>query len=168
MDLSIVNHLFMTQRFLVKGNVRTGDLRLSSFLNSARRPWLTIESASLIDLRHPDRVFTKAVTLRLADVIFAHEFLDLAGDPLRRSLALPEKNDFRMLSIYFRAPCRLEMLGRARHDAVEAGTGDDFFVVMEPLLRGFDDKDGADAQALKNIPYAIVNRQQVHCYFQYE
>jgi hypothetical protein len=168
MDLSIVNHLFLTQRFLVKGNVRTGDLRLSSFLNSVRRPWLSIENATLIDLRLPDRVFAKTTTLRLADVILAHEFLDLAGDPLRRSLAVQEQNDFRMLSIYFRAPCRLEMLGRARHDAVDAGTGDEFFVVMEPLLRGFDDKDAADVQALKNMNYAIVNRRQVHCFFQYE
>lgn len=168
MDLSIVNHLFLTQRFLVKGNVRTGDLRLSSFLNSVRRPWLAIEGATLIDLRNPDRIYSKAVTLRLDDVIFAHEFLDLAGDPLRKSLALPEKNGFRMLSLYFRAPCRLEMLGRARHDAVEAGPGDDFFVVMEPLLRGFDEKDPAELQALKNMTYAIVNRRQAHCYFQYE
>lgn len=168
MDLSIVNHLFLTQRFLVKGNVRTGELRLSSFLNSVRRPWLTIESATLIDLRSPDKVFTKAFTLRLADVIFAHEFLDLAGDPLRKSLAVPEKNDFRMLSLYFRAPCRLEMLGRARHESVEAATGDEFFVVMDPLLRGFDDKDAEDVRSLKNMNYAIVNRRQVHCFFQYE
>jgi len=168
MDLSIVNHLFLTQRFLVKGNVRTGDLRLSSFLNSVRRPWLAIENATLIDLRQPDRVFAKTTTLRLEDVVLAHEFLDLAGDPLRKSLAVQEQNEFRMLSVYFRAPCRLELLGRARHDAVDAGTGDEFFVVMEPLLRGFDDKDSADVQSLKNMTYAIVNRRQVHCFFQYE
>jgi hypothetical protein len=168
MDLSIVNHLFLTQRFLVKGNVRTGDLRLSSFLNSVRRPWLAIENATLIDLRQPDRVFAKTTTLRLEDVVLAHEFLDLAGDPLRKSLAVQEQNEFRMLSVYFRSPCRLELLGRARHDAVDAGTGDEFFVVMEPLLRGFDDKDATDVQALKNMNYAIVNRRQVHCFFQYE
>jgi hypothetical protein len=168
MDVSIVNHLFLTQRFLIKGNVRTGDLRLSSFLNSVRRPWLTIDQATLIDLRHPDRVLIKQMTVRLADVIFGHEFLDLSGDPLRRSLAQQESNDFRMLSVFFRAPCRLEMLGRIRHESLESGQGDEFFVVMEPLLRGFEDKDAAEVQALKNLPYAIVNRAQVDCFFQYE
>jgi hypothetical protein len=168
MDVSIVNHLFLTQRFLIKGNVRTGDLRLSSFLNSVRRPWLAVENATLVDLRHPDRVLAKQATIRLADVIFAHEFLDLSGDPLRKKLAQPEQNDFRMLSLFFRAPCRLELLGRIRHDALDAGQGDDFFVVMEPLLRGFEDKDAAEVQALKNLSYAIVNRAQVDCFFQYE
>jgi len=168
MDLAIVNHLFLTQRFLVKGNVRTGELRLSSFLNSVRRPLLDVDNITMIDLERGDRIVARRATVRLADVLLAHEFLDLAGDPLRKRLAQPESSEFRMVSVYFRAPSRLELLGRVRHDVFEPVQGDDFFVVMEPLVRGFDEKLAADAEQLKSLTYAIVNRSQIHCYFEYE
>lgn len=168
MDLALTNHLFLTPRFVVKGNARTGDLRLSSFLNSVRRPWLVIDHATLIDTTTQDRIATKQATLRLADVIFAHEYLDLGGDPLRKKLAQTEQHDFRMLSLYFKAPCRLEMLGRVRHDAMDPAQGDDFLVVMEPLVRGFAESDSDEVKALKELTYAIVNRSQVHGFFQYE
>ncbi len=172
MDVSIVNHLFLTPRFLIKGNVRTGDLRLSSFLNAARRPWLALENATVVDLERPDRLAAKQFSVRLADVLLAHEYLDLSGDPLRKSLAQPEPDQFRMFSLYLRAPCRLEVLGKIRREALESGQGDDFFVVLDPLLRGFEESDPAqlppEAKALKNLSYAILNRAHVHCYFQYE
>src|SRR5262249_11263177 len=159
----------VTQRFLVKGNVRTGDLRLSSFLNSVRRPWLTIENATLVDFERPDRVAARQLTLRLADVLFSHEYLDLSGDPLRKSLVQPEQ-DFRTFSLYFRAPCRLEMLGKIRREALESGQGDDFFVALDPQLRGLDEGDETElppeVTGLKSLSYAILNRAQVHCFFQ--
>jgi hypothetical protein len=172
MDVSIVNHLFLTQRFLVKGNVRTGELRLSSFLNAQRRSWVAIENATIVDLEREDRVVAKQLSLRRDDVVFAHEYLDLSGDPLRKSLAQQEQDDYRMFSLYFRAPCRFEMLGKVRRDVLESGQGDEFFVVMDPLLRGFAERDpeqhAAEVKGLKSLSYAILNRAQVHCFFQYE
>src|SRR5262249_39502809 len=149
MDVSIVNHLFVTQRFLLKGNVRTGDLRLSSFLNSLRRPWLTLENATLVEFDRPDRVAAKQFSLRLSDVLFAHEYLDLAGDPLRKSLA-PSEQDFRTFLLHFRAPCRLEMLGKIRREALESGKGDEFLVSLDPQLRGLAEaEDGNQPPARK-------------------
>lgn len=168
MDLSIVNHLFLTQRFLVKGNVRTGELRLSSFLNAVRRPLLALDNVTLIDLEKGDRIAARRMSLRLADVLLAHEFLDLAGDLQRRALAKPESVEHRMVSLYFRAPSRLELLGRVRREVLDATPGEEFFVVMEPLLRGFDEKADGDLVPIKNLPYAIVNRAQIHCFFEYE
>jgi hypothetical protein len=168
MNVPIVNHLFLTPRFFVKGIVKTGELRLSSFLNSARRPLLQIEGVTFVDFELGDRIVARRATLRLADVLLAYEFLDLAGDPLRKRLSQPEEQEFRMVSAYFRAPSRLEVLGRIRRDAFDATPGDDFFVVMEPLLRGFADKSVAELEMLKSLPYAIVNRAQLHCFFEYE
>jgi len=172
MDVAIVNHLFLTQRFLVKGNVRTSELRLSSFLNSVRRPWLAVEDATILEFDRPDRVTTKQYALRLSDVVLAHEYLDLSGDPLRKSLAQSERDDFRSFSIHFRAPCRLEMVGRIRREALESGQGDEFFVALDPLLRGFEEKEDeqlpAEVKSLKSLNYAILNRAQVHAFFPYE
>jgi len=168
MEPAIVNHLFLTPRFFVKGTVRTGDLRLSSFLNAARRPLLQLESVTFVDVDLGDRIVASRATLRLADVLLAYEFLDLAGDPLRKRLAEPELQEFRMVSAYFRAPARLELLGRVRRESLEATPGDDFFVMMEPMVRGLADRTAPGFEALRNLPYAIVNRSQIHCFFEYE
>ena len=168
MDVPIVNHVFLTPRFFVKGTVRTGELRLSSFLNAARRPLLQVDNVTFVDFELGDRIVARRATIRLPDVLLAYEFLDLAGDPLRKKLSQPEQQDFRMVSAYFRAPSRLEVLGRVRQDVLEATQGDDFFVVMEPMLRGFADKSLSELDTLKSLPYAIVNRSQIHCFFEYE
>ncbi len=168
MDLSIVNHLFLTPRFLVKGNVRTGDLRLSAFLNSVRRPMLSVESVTFVEFEKGDRIVARSAALRLADLLLAYEVIDLSGDPLRKRLAQPDPSEFRMVSAYFRAPSPLEIVGRVRRDLLDAPPGDDFFVMMEPILRGLAEKISSDFEALKNLPYAIVNRAQLHCLFEYE
>lgn len=168
MDLSIVNHLFVTARFVVKGTARTGDLRLSSFLNAARRPWLPIDHVTFSDLVTGEKIAARRAMLRLADVLFAHEFLDLAGDPVRKKLAQGQAPDFRMVSSYFRPPSRLEMVGRVRRESLDPAGSDDFFVVVEPLLRGIDEAQKGELEALKNLPYAIVQRSQLHGYFEYE
>jgi hypothetical protein len=169
MDLSIVNHLFLTQRFLVKGMLRTGELRLSSFLNSVRRPLLALDHVTFVDLQRSDRITAKRATIRLEDVLLAHEYLDLAGDPLRKKLAQPELQDHRMVSAYFRAPSRLEVLGRVRRDVLESASREEFFVVMEPLLRGLEEHEKRDdLRALDDLAYAIVNRTQLHAWFEYE
>lgn len=168
MDLPIVNHLFVTARFVVKGSVRTGDLRLSSFLNAVRRPWLQVENVTFSDLASGEKVSAHRAMVRLADVLFAHEFLDLAGDPIRKQLAQAESPDFRMVSSWFRAPARFEMVGRVRREALDPSSSDEFFVVLEPLLRGGADESARELEALKNLPYAIVQRAQLHAWFEYE
>ena len=56
MNYPMVNHLFVTERFLVKGQVETGELRLSNFLNNYKKPMLQVEDITMIDLRSGDRV----------------------------------------------------------------------------------------------------------------
>ncbi len=168
MDLSIVNHLFVTPRFVVKGTVRSGELRLSSYLNAQRRPWLTIDHVTFSDFSGREKVTARRAQLRLADVLFAHEFLDLAGDPVRKKLAQTEARDYRMVSHGFRAPSRLELVGRVRRDLLDPASNDDFFVAMEPLLRGFEGSDAAELEPIKNLSYAIVARSQLHAFFEYE
>ncbi len=176
MDLSIVNHLLVTQRFLVKGTVRTGDLRLSSFLNAVRRPWLAIENVTFTELVSGEKIVARRATLRLADLLLAHEYLDLAGDPIRKRLAQADaaegqalpRSEYRMVSAWFRAPSRLEILGRIRQNVLDAATSDEFFVMQEPLLRGVDEATANLLLPVKDLPYAIVHRAQLHGWFEYE
>ncbi len=168
MELSLVNHLFVTARFVVKGTVRTGELRLSSWLNAQRRPWLQVEQATFADLLTGEQVAARRASLRLADVLFAHEFVALQGDPVRRRLAEEQPADFRMASCWFRAPARFELLGRVRREVLDPAAVDDFFVMREPLLRGGDARDLPALAPCRNLSYAIVQRAQLHGFFEYE
>lgn len=168
MDFDLVNHLFVTPRLVVKGTVRTGELRLSSWLNAARRPWLQIEQATFVDLASGEKVAARRASLRLADVLFAHEFLDLGGDPVRRKLAQSESADFRMVSCWFRAPSRLELVGRVRREALDPAATEEFFVVLEPLLRGGEAREQPALEPCRHLRYAIVQRSQLHGFFEYE
>jgi hypothetical protein len=168
MELSLVNHLFVTARFVVKGTVRTGDLRLSSWLNAQRRPWIQVEQTTFADLVTGEQVAARRASLRLGDVLFAHEFVALQGDPVRRRLAEERPDDFRMASCWFRAPACFELLGRVRREALDPAAADEFFVMREPLLRGGDARDRPVLEPCRNLSYAIVQRAQLHGFFEYE
>ena len=167
MDKSFVNHLFLTSRFLVKGRVSTGDLRLTNFLNTYRRPLLKIEDITLTELASGDQILAPVGSVRLRDVLLAHEFLDLSGDLHRRQWAERETFDFEMASVYFRAPSGMELVGRVRSEVIEGTSRSDFFVVVEPQLRGLE-RHHPELDVLAKLPYVILNRTQVHCLFQYE
>jgi hypothetical protein len=168
MDPVIVNHVFLTARFLIKGRVLTGEQRLTSFLRSYRRAFLSIEDITMFDLERSDQIVAARGQLRVEDILLAHEFLDVAGDMHSRALVERESQAYRMASIYFRAPTTFEVVGRVREEFLGGALQETFFVVQEPNLRGLQERTERDFLQLKRMPYTIVNGGQVHCIFNYE
>lgn len=145
----------------MKGTVRTGGLRLTSFLNAARGRWLQVGDPALLDFERGAERTAGGLVLRLDDVLLAHEYLDLAGDPLRKRLAQPDDAQPRRMHACFRAPSRLEIVGRSNAGAPDPAGSDEFFVVTEPELLGLDGGCEAAIAALRGLSYAIVNRSQL-------
>ena len=168
MDPAIVNHLFLTSRFLVKGRVATGGKRLTDLLEMYRRDFLAIDDITLFDVEHGDQVISGRGHLRMEDVLLAHEFLDVSSDDHLRSMFEKEDHEYVMASMYFRPPGSVEVVGRVRRSILQATRPNEFFVVQSPNVKGLNDRSEPDFLRLQQLSYAIVNRSQVHCLFEYE
>ena len=168
MDLAMVNHLFVTPRFLVKGRIATGDLRLSSFLTSYRRPFLNIDDLSLLEWSTNSRIVAAQGQVRFDDIVLAHEFLEVSGDSHRKAMAEEDEQSFQMASLYLRAPCPWELFGRVKRDVVQATGADTFLVVRDPEIRGLESEAAEELELLARLPYLILNGNFVHCMFRYE
>jgi len=80
MTLTIVSDLFLTDSFLIKGNVENKYTRLSQLLDESRRYFLKVRDATLVDLKTCERIQTPLLHINLDEILIAHEFLDEAGD----------------------------------------------------------------------------------------
>jgi hypothetical protein len=162
----IVNHLFLTTQYLVKGEIKSGGKRLSDFLQHFGRPFVPVHNATLYRLDSADQIVTTAAWLRLSDVILAYEFLDLAGDTYRRTIGEHSDQEFQMAGIQARLLPQLEVVGKVRAEALRNPETDGFFIMRNPVVRGIH-RDGTDFDHLGRLPYAIVHWAQVHCIFPY-
>jgi hypothetical protein len=166
--MDLVTHFFLTPRFLVKGRVRTGESRLSTFLNSFTRPFLGVEDVTLLDVARPERTSVKTLELRVEDVVLAHEFLDLAGDQHQRALARMQEESREVHTFYLREPTGCELFGRVRGDVLATALQGGFCVVTDAEIRGLEEAVGAEFEKIRKLPYAILNTAYVHCHFRYE
>jgi len=166
--MELVNHLFLTPRFLVKGRVATGDQRLSTFLGSYRRAFLTVEDVTLVAIHSPEKTRTGRIELRASDVVLAHEFLDLQRDEHRRTLATQDQAARDTFSLYLREPMGCELLGRVREDALASAQQSEFCVVTQVEVRGLEHASGSEFEKIRKLSYAILNRSFIHCHFKYE
>lgn len=156
--LTIVSDLLLTDCFLIKGNVEHKYTRLSQFLDEHRRYFLRVRDATLIDLRSCDRIHTPLLQVNLDEVLFAHEYLDEAGDEYARMLASDQV--LHKVRLFYTGQVNLELAGLVRPGAYEA---DDhitrrFFVLRKPQLRGLDDHGDDELKALTSLPYLIMNK----------
>ena len=156
--LTIVSDLLLTDCFLIKGNVEHKYTRLSQFLDEHRRYFLRVRDATLIDLRSLDRIRTPLLQVNLDEILFAHEYLDEAGDEHQRLLATDQV--LHKVRLFYTGQVNLELAGLVRPGAYEA---DDhisrrFFVLRQPVLRGLDDHGDQELKALTELPYLILNK----------
>ncbi len=161
--IPIISHLFVTDRFLIKGRAITGDRRLSTYLETVRKPWVMIEDVTLIDLATRDRVVVQRGHLRSKDIVLAHELLDITGDQFRKTQGEVGSDDLDLVCCYFRHPIRYELTGRVRKDSTLADESSGFHVVLNPSLRGFETAGDADLELVTRLPYLIVQRSHIQC-----
>jgi hypothetical protein len=156
--LTIVSDLLLTDCFLIKGNVEHKYTRLSQVLDEHRRYFVRVRDATLIDLKSHDRIKTPLVHVNVDEILFAHEYIDEAGDEHRRLLS--NKQDLHRVRMFYTGNLNVELSGLVRPGSYES---DDhisrrFLVMRSPSLRGFNSGGDKELEGLKTLPYLIVNK----------
>jgi len=159
--MTIVSDLFLTDSFLIKGEVERKHARLSQVLDEHRKYFVKVRNATLIDLNTCDRIQTPLLHINTDEILLAHEFLDHAGD-----LQLAQVHrEMKMLKVrvFFTGHLNVEVGGECRPGAYEV---DDrmtrrFFVMKNPAVRGFNAKDDQDLKLLLKLSYVIVNKTRL-------
>jgi hypothetical protein len=159
--LTIVSDLFLTDSFLIKGEVDGKYNRLSQMLDEHRKYFLRVRNASLVDLNTCDRITTPLLHVNVDEILLAHEFLDSASDS--KAADLYRNVNFNKVRAFFTGHLNVEVGGEVRPGSYEV---DDratrrFFVMRKPQLRGFNTHDDADLDQLTGLPYVIVNKTRL-------
>ncbi len=159
--LTIVSDLFLTDSFLIKGQVENKYTRLSQLLDEYRKFHLKIRNATLIDLGTQDRIQTPLLHINVDEILLAHEFLDNAGDPFAAQLT--SDRDSHRVRIFYTGNLNVEVAGNVRPGCYEADDRSSrrFFVMTNPEVRGLKFKGDQDLKLLKGMPYAILNKTRV-------
>ncbi len=159
--LTIVSELFLTDSFLIKGEIERKYARLSQVLDEHRRYFLKIRNATLVDLNTCDRISTPVLNVNVDEILLAHEFLDSANDPTQAELYKNQR--YNKVRVFFTGHLNLEVGGEVRPGSYEV---DDratrrFFVMRNPVLRGFNNHEDSDLKLLAKLPYMIVNKTRL-------
>lgn len=157
----VVEDLFLTDAFLIKGRLVGKYHRLGKVLEDLERTFLTIEDATLVSLRSSDVVRTPRVQVNVAEIVLAHELVDMAGDDTLRGLAIDEKTS--RIRAFYRGGVQLELAGRVTPGAYEPSRGPSrrWFVLAEPKIRGLDVSGHPDLGVLDKLGYAIVQKSKL-------
>jgi hypothetical protein len=153
--------LLLTDTFMIKGHINTGDQRLSTFLNSIPRSYLEMEDVTFIGHVQGQRVTTPRMLVRIDEILLAHE-MEVAGDEYLRLLAGKERAEITVVA-QFGGAMPLRISGRVCKRAVErdADNPHDFIVMVEPMIQGFMAREPEDFAVLAALPYVIINRNRI-------
>lgn len=159
--LTLCSDLFLTDAFLIKGNVEHKYTRLSKLLDEHRKTFLRVRDCTLIDLNSREQIKTPLLHMNLDEVLVAHEFLDEAGDGSRA--ALGKEQNLQKVRVFYTGNLNIELGGFIQPSAYEVTDKATrrFFVMREPKLRGFKDHGDPDLQRMLGLPYLIVNKSRL-------
>lgn len=157
----IVEDLFLTDTFLIKGRIANKYQRLAKMLEDFQSDFLQVENASMISLRGNEVIRTPSVLVNPKELILAHELVDMAGDSVFRSLAQNQKST--RIRAFYNGVVQLELTGKIEANAYEPNhnSGRRFFTMLEPVLRGLDLSRSKDLAVLDGLPYGIVQKSKL-------
>ena len=159
--LTIVSDLFLTDSFLIKGEIENKYTRLQNLLDEHRRYFIKVKNATLVDLNTCDRITTPVLHINMDEILLAHEFLDNANDP--RQVELFKLQKFHKVRVFFTGHLNLEVGGEVRPGSYEVDDRSTrrFFAMRNPLLRGFNARDDQDLNLMTKMNYVIVNKTRL-------
>ena len=159
--LTLCSDLFLTDSFLIKGNLENKYTRLSKLLDEHRKYFLRVRDVTLIDLKSSQQIKTPLLHMNVDEVLLAHEFLDEAGDEARKDLA--KEQDLQKVRLFFTGNLNIEIAGDIRPTAYEISDKATrrYFVISNAKLRGFKHRGNTDLKALITMPYAIINKERL-------
>jgi hypothetical protein len=158
---TLIEDLFLTDCFLIKGRLANKFQRLARMLDDADRTYLAIEDAVMASLRGTEVIRTPRVLVNTKEIILAHELIDVAGDAVQRQLATNEK-PVRIRAFYSGA-VQMELAGKIEPAAYEPGRGGrrNFFVMIEPTIRGLHLEQNPELRVLRELSYAIIRKEKL-------
>ncbi len=158
----IVEDLFLTDNFLIKGRVFYKYQRLTKVLEDTPEGFLQVLDATMITLRGGEVIRTPSVLVNPTEVVLAHELVDIAGDHALRTLATATQKSSSIRAFY-NGELQLELSGRVEAGAYEPAhnNGRRFFIMLDPVLRGLDLDSNPEFAILKNLSYAIVRKSKL-------
>ena len=157
----IVEDLFLTDVFLIKGRLPNKKKRLTNLLEDFGRTFLPVHDATLVSLRNREVIRTATVMVNVAELILAHELIDVAGDETQRRLAGASTKTNRVRAFYNGAT-QFEIAGTIEPGAYESlpSGGRKFFVMQNPIVRGID-LQHSELAVLKSLEYAIMRKDRM-------
>ena len=154
---TIVEDLFFTSHFLIKGRLAGKYTRLGKMLEDAGKTFLTVEDATMISLRGPEVIRTPCVNINRSEIIFAHELVDVAGDNMARKMASNDKNV--RIRAFHSGTLQVELAGMVAPGAYEPQNSSKWYFIMEkPVVRGLNYEANPDLKVLDSLPYASSAR----------
>lgn len=158
---AIVEDLFLTGAFLIKGRIANKYQRLTKMLEDAERTFLQIEDATMVALRGGEVIRTPSVMVNRGEIIFAHELVDTASDERQRAMATNEKNV--RIRGFHSGSIQLELAGLVEPGAYQPSAGPRrwYFVMQEPKIRGVNLEANEHLAVLKSLPYIIVRKDKL-------
>ncbi len=158
----IVEDLFLTDNFLVKGRMRNKYQRLTKVLEDASEGFLHVLDASMISLQGNRVIRTPSVQVNVEELVLAHELVDIAGDNILRTLAAGDHKPNHIRALYS-GVVKFELSGRIEARAYQPAhnNGRRFFIMEEPVLRGLDLDSTPELAVLKRLSYVIVRKSKL-------
>jgi hypothetical protein len=156
-----VEDVFLTDVFLIKGRLPNKSKRLTNMLEDYNRQFLQVQDATMVSLRSNEVIRTPSVMVNTAEVVLAHELLEVAGDETLRRLASGAGKPTRIRAFYNGA-VQFEIAGQIEAGAYESQpiTGRKYFIMRQPRFRGLD-LGHAEMTLLKGLEYAIVRKDRM-------
>jgi hypothetical protein len=157
----IVEDLFLTDVFLIKGRLQNKTKRLTNLLEDFGRTFLPVHDATLVSLRNREVIRTATVMVNVGELILAHELIDVAGDETQRRLASGSTKTNRVRAFYNGA-MQFEIGGQIEPGAYESqpSGGRRFFIMQSPVVRGLD-LQHPELSLLKSLDYAIMRKDRM-------
>lgn len=156
-----VEDVFLTDVFLIKGRLPNKQKRLTNLLEDFHRTFLPVHDATLVSLRTRDVIRVATVMVNVAEIVLAHELVDVAGDEtLRRLAGASEKRS--KIRAFYNGAMQFEIAGQIEPGAYETQglASRKYFIIQKPLLRGID-LQHPELTLLKSLDYAILKKDRM-------
>ncbi len=157
---AIVEDLFLTGAFLIKGRIANKYQRLRKMLEDADHTFLAIEEATMVSLRGGEVIRTPSVMVNRSEIIFAHELVDTASDDGMRQLATNQKSV--RIRAFHSGNVQLELAGLIDRGAYQMHKSRHwYFVMQDPKIRGLNIEANDQLKVLESLPYIIVRKDKL-------
>ena len=152
--MTVRNHLFATEHFVVRGLVSPLACRLGDHLRSCRGNFVAVTNAEIRNVLTDQVTAADVVRIGLAAIVWAHEFVALTGDEFRRRHKEAEAEHPVIMTMS--RPEGLVVSGWQGESA--AAQDPSFIVVKRPRSEGSTPLAARHAEILASLPYVLVNR----------